>query len=168
MPDTHHTRRRFVGITAAIGTAALAGCMHGDEEGPEDPVDDDGDDNESDDGGDSEAGVDDWLQDANNYDDVEDMTGEEEVTVEVGVGDEGYAFGPAAVQVDTGTTVMWEWTGEGGAHDVTSNDDSDFDFDSGDPAEDDEFEHTFEDAGTGLYFCTPHQTQGMKGAVVVE
>ncbi|MDS0281665.1 plastocyanin/azurin family copper-binding protein [Halomicroarcula sp. S3CR25-11] len=30
------------------------------------------------------------------------------------------------------------------------------------------FEHTFESAGTYLYYCAPHLGFGMRGAVVVE
>ncbi|PSP92060.1 halocyanin domain-containing protein, partial [Halobacteriales archaeon QS_4_66_20] len=51
--------------------------------------------------------VEEYLSDANNYEgSVEDLTGEDSVTVEVGAGS-GLAFGPAAIQVDPGTTVTW-------------------------------------------------------------
>jgi len=31
-----------------------------------------------------------------------------------------------------------------------------------------EFEHPFEESGRFLYYCQPHKSAGMKGAVVVE
>jgi len=53
-----------------------------------------------------------------------DRTGQEAMTIEVGAEGNGgaLAFGPAAVQVDPGTTVVREWTGEGGQHNVVVRD----------------------------------------------
>jgi halocyanin-like protein len=113
------------------------------------------------------AAVDDYLSDANNYDGtITDATGVSEVSVAVGAGD-GFAFGPAAVRVDSDTTIVWEWTGSGGLHNVVEEDDA---FDSGDPesGRDITFEHTFSETGVYLYYCDPHRSLGMKGAVVVE
>jgi halocyanin-like protein len=108
-----------------------------------------------------------WLSDVTNYDGVVDETGAEEVTVEVGVeaNGGGFGFGPAAVQVDPGTTVVWEWTGGGGQHNVVAQSG---DFES-DLVGDDgfTFEHTFEEKGVTRYYCQPHQSLGMKGVVVV-
>jgi halocyanin-like protein len=117
-------------------------------------------------GGSSE--FDGWFSDVDNYDGVVDETGSDAVTVQVGVDNDGqpYGFGPAAVRVSTGTTVTWEWTGEGGAHNVKAEDDS---FES--ELIDEEgftFEETFEEAGTTKYACVPHKALGMKGVVVVE
>jgi halocyanin-like protein len=110
-----------------------------------------------------------WFDDVSNYDGVVDRTGESEVTVAVGAEGNGgnLAFDPAAVRVDPGTTVVWEWTGEGGAHNVVDRDGA---FDSGDAVTDagTVFEHTFGSEGTFLYLCEPHEALGMKGAVVVE
>jgi halocyanin-like protein len=107
-----------------------------------------------------------WLSDANNYDGIQDATGQDEVTVEVGAGENGLAFGPAAVRVDPGTTVRWEWPGEGGTHNVAATDGA---FRSGDAVSgsDVTFEHTFESDGEYRYVCEPHETVGMLGAVVV-
>jgi halocyanin-like protein len=92
--------------------------------------------------------------------------GEAEVTVEVGAGDTALAFGPAAVHVDLGATVVWEWTGKGGAHNVVAEDGT---FESGDPVGEAgaTFRYTFEQAGIYRYYCNPHRAVGMKGAVVV-
>ncbi|MFC5278726.1 halocyanin domain-containing protein [Halorubrum rubrum] len=93
-----------------------------------------------------------------------DRTGRE--TVEVAVGAEnGLSFAPANVRVDVGTTVIWEWTGEGGGHNVVDVDDA-FESELTDEAGH-TFEYTFEETGTVEYVCTPHQTQGMRGIVEV-
>jgi halocyanin-like protein len=118
-------------------------------------------------GGQSE--IDEYLSGTSNYDGtLADRTGQDEVVVEVGAEGNGggFAFGPAAIRVDSGTTVVWEWIGEGGLHNVVAEDGS---FDSGAPVSgaDATFEHTFTGSGTWLYFCNPHKALGMKGAVVV-
>ena len=108
-----------------------------------------------------------WFEDANNFDGTVDMTGEEQVTVEVGVGDISLAFGPSAIHVDPGTTVRFEWTGEGGGHNVAERE-------TGERYESDrtaeagtQYELTFESDGISKYVCVPHASSGMKGAVVV-
>jgi halocyanin-like protein len=105
-----------------------------------------------------------YLDDANNYSSVSDQRGSNNVLVEVGAGSNGLAFGPAAVHVDNGATVTWEWTGEGGAHNVVSEDGV---FESGSPQESGTYEYTFEEDGIYNYYCSPHKGQGMKGSVVV-
>jgi halocyanin-like protein len=109
-----------------------------------------------------------WLSNVGNYDGtVVDATGQDEVTVEVGVQANGgaFGFGPAAVQVDPGTTVVWEWTGEGVPHNVVDDAGS---FESELISEAGAtYEQTFDDAGVVKYYCTPHQGVGMKGVVVV-
>ena len=107
-----------------------------------------------------------YLDGANLYegpDSVEDLRGQSSVTVEVGAGN-GFAFSPAAIHIDPGTTVTWEWTGQGGAHNVVANDGT---FDSGSAAPSGPFEYTFESDATYTYYCNPHEGAGMKGAVVV-
>jgi len=54
----------------------------------------------------------DWFEDVENYEKTEDLTGEDEVTVDVGAGDDGYQFDPPAIRIDQDATVVWEWTGE--------------------------------------------------------
>jgi halocyanin-like protein len=108
-----------------------------------------------------------YLSDANNFDGTTiDATGQDEVTVAVGAGNAGLAFGPAAIQVDPGTTVVWEWTGEGGGHNVVAEDDS---FRSGDPVSEagTTFEQSFDEAGVRQYYCNPHRAAGMRGVVAV-
>jgi halocyanin-like protein len=90
------------------------------------------------------------------------------VTVAVGV--EGgigyYKFGPPAIAVVPGTDARWEWTGQGGAHNVVAEHGR---FDSGDPVDDDTetVSHTFDAPAVDRYACEPHRSQGMRGAVFV-
>ena len=93
-----------------------------------------------------------------------DRTGVDTTDVVVGAGN-GLEYDPAAVVVDAGTRVVWEWTGNGGGHDVRSVDgvfESDLVEEAGHT-----FEYTFTEPGVYEYVCTPHQTQGMTGSVEV-
>lgn len=143
-PESGIDRRTFLAVsTAALATPAMAGRVAA---------------NQSDE-------VADWLADAPNYDgDIADERENDEVRVTVGVGN-GFAFDPPAVRVDPGTIVVWEWSGEGGGHNVAAEEgafESDLHSEAGAS-----FEHTFEEPGTFRYACTPHISMGMKGAVVV-
>jgi halocyanin-like protein len=117
-----------------------------------------------------------YLSDTSNFEgETADATGMDEVTVSVGAGTSGLLFDPAAVVVDPGTTINWEWTGEGGAHNVYNDDQlSNVDerlFESGEAVDTTgvQLSHTFESANTGThpYACSPHRALGMKGVVVV-
>jgi len=111
-----------------------------------------------------------WFEGVQNYDGVVDRTGEDAVTVEVGVENGGapYGFGPAAVRVDPGTEVTFEWVSnthnvmmESSPEGTSWSDISDI-YNEGHTES-----HTFETEGTYTYFCQPHRTQGMRGAIVV-
>lgn len=109
-----------------------------------------------------------WLEDVDGG--YVDARGQEEVIVRVGAdGNTGsFAFGPAGLWVDPGTTVVWEWTGKGGGHNVNAQEGADFT--SGDPITDagHTFEWTFDEGGQiTTYQCDPHEALGMKGAVAV-
>ena len=168
MSDKLSRRRYLAGTGAALTIGTLAGCSGGGDGG------DGGDGSDGGDGGnavdDVPSEIDEYLSDARMYEGtIMDLTGEDEVTVEVGVGDVGYAFSPAAIRIDSGTTVVWEWTGEGGAHNVESVEESESDFSSGDAVAEEgtTFEQSFDNAGIQLYQCTPHQANGMLGAIEV-
>jgi halocyanin-like protein len=108
------------------------------------------------------------MSDVGNYEGVVDATGQSEVSVTVGAAGNGgnYAFNPPAVQVDPGTTVVWEWTGEGQQHNVLAEEGGEFESElTGEAGF--TFEHTFDSEGVVKYSCTPHRTLGMKGVVVV-
>ena len=135
---------RRAAIAAGGGlVVSLAGCLESTDEGPYDG----------------------YLASANNFEDVADRTDADEVRVEVGAGPQSLAFGPAAVRVSPGTTVVWEWTGKGGRHNVVEENGS---FESPlyvSPGR--TFEQTFEESGVVKYLCAPHQEQGMLGVVEV-
>jgi len=116
----------------------------------------------------AQASFDGWMSDVGNYSEVADATGQDEVAVSVGAEGNGgnFAFGPPAVQVDPGTTIVWEWTGEGGQHNVESEEGADFESELTAEAGF-TFEQTFEEEGVVKYFCQPHRALGMKGVLVV-
>jgi halocyanin-like protein len=153
-------RREFVrtaggaaGATAALGTA---GSVAAQEEG----------------GGETAPDYGGFLDPAGNFSgptSTVDATGQDAVTVEVGVQANGgaYGFGPPAVHVDNGATVQWEWTGEGGGHNVKSAGDGPLDSGSTVGSSGINYEHTFEEDGIYNYICAPHEGLGMKGSIVV-
>lgn len=159
MPQTR--RNLLVAGTAAL-TVTLAGCPDNDEP-VEEPVDDD-DDEPADD---VPQEIADHMEEANGYDGtITDMTGEAEITIDVGdpEGGANYMFDPSLPRIDAGTTVVWEWIDDD-AHSVTHTDGDEFD--SGIEA-DYTFEHTFEEPGNYLYHCEPHRALGHIGALIVE
>lgn len=105
---------------------------------------------------------------ANGYDrEMVDETGEDQITIMNGAG-AGFAFDPVLVNIDPGTEVTWEWTGEGGAHNVESTQ-GPVEFSSGDAVveEGHTWSFTFEEEGNYFYHCAPHTGSGMHGAIVV-
>lgn len=72
------------------------------------------------------------------------------------VGTEGndgnFAFSPAAVHVDAGATLLFEWTGEGGVHNVVNQDGA---FDSREPVASAgvNFETAIDEDGIYQYIC---------------
>ncbi|ELZ59842.1 MULTISPECIES: halocyanin domain-containing protein [unclassified Haloferax] len=168
------SRRSVLHATAAsTGIALLAGCSSSSGDGSGGAGDGDGA------GGDTSGGDDaadhemrdfgGWFDRTQNYDGVHDLTGQDSVTVAVGAAGNGggYAFAPAAVQVSPGTTVVWEWTGNGGTHNVVNREDGLFESELT-VSEGHTFEYTFEESGEYNYVCVPHETLGMVGVVVVE
>lgn len=142
-------RRDFLGTVGAIAaTGLLAGCSDGGDGGNEE----------------NPETVDEWLSDTGNYDQVVDRTDASTVTVDVGAqGNSGQnAYAPAAIEITPGSTVVWEWIN--GHHNVVATDGT---VDSGSPEENATFEHTFDEPGTTFYYCDPHRSLDMKGAVVV-
>lgn len=80
----------------------------------------------------------------------------------VRVGTDGH-FEPAVVRVSTGSTVLWQWTGEGGTHQVTLDDGL---FES-DPISEGGYtvSHEFTESGVYPFVCKQHEKRGL---VVVE
>jgi len=146
-------RRDFVrtagGTTAAVAASAGAtGTVAAQEERPDWP-----------------SGV-----TGGNLGTYQDARGEEEVTVTVGADGDGLAFDATRLWVDPGTTIIWEWTGSGGAHNVVTVE-GEADLDSGDPVDEEghtyEYEVAEEDAGITHYVCTPHDAVGMHAGIAV-
>ena len=111
-----------------------------------------------------------FLDDVGNFDgSVTDARGQDQVSVAVGAQGNGgaFAFDPPAVHVDNGATVVWEWTGQGGGHNVVQEGGDTID--SGEPVatEGETYEVTFDTDGIYNYICEPHVSLGMKGSVVV-
>ena len=101
-----------------------------------------------------------------------DARGQDSVTISVGAGGNGLAFDPTLVWVDEGTTITWEWTGAGGAHNVQTVDGGGpASLDSGDPVGEEgatyEYETSSEDAGITHYHCVPHTAVGMHAGLAV-
>jgi halocyanin-like protein len=162
--STEHSIDRRGFVTAAGGvvlTTALAGCSGGGGGG-----DGDGGGDEDYEYIDDEPDYGGWFSGTSNYEGTVDWTGQSAVTVDVGAGSNGFLFGPPAIAIDAGTTVTWEWTGQGGTHNVVAEDGS-FDSGSAEQGSDVTFEHTFEESGTHQYVCEPHESLGMVGAVHV-
>lgn len=126
-------------------------------------------------------GAHEWLTEstvggpAPNYDGTfADERWRETVRVTVGAGASATVFEPAAVVVSPGTTVVWEWTGDGGAHSVVADGDAQigetaYEFDSGQPVDQagTTFEVTVDEPGNALYHCETHLGEGVKGVVAV-
>lgn len=148
------TRRTYLELVGLAGVLALAGCTT--RAAPSNPLIDD------------EPDYGTWFDGVSNYDGTHDLRGKTAVEIKVGAkGNLGnYKFAPAAVAVSPGTTVTWRWTGKGGGHDVMAADGL---FHSGTLAtkEDHIFSRTFNDEGVFMYYCAPHRSMGMRGAVYV-
>ncbi|EMA30103.1 halocyanin domain-containing protein [Haloarcula japonica] len=153
-------RREFVrtagGAAGAAATLSATGAAAAQEEGGG--------------GGETVPDYGGYLDQVGNFDgSTVDATGQDTATVEVGVQANGgaYGFGPPAIHVDNGATVQWEWTGNGGGHNVVSDGDGPLDSGSTTSSAGVNYEHTFEEDGIYPFLCVPHEGLNMKGAIVV-
>ena len=110
----------------------------------------------------------DWFDSVENFHGTTDMTGQDVVRIAVGAPGNGgdFAFEPAAVRIDPGTTVVWEWTGKGDAHSLVAADGSyaaDLTEASGST-----FALRFDGVGVSKYTCPSHAPESMRGAIVVD
>lgn len=151
-------RREFLRTAggAAGGTAALAAS------GSATAAEEDGGG-----GGSSRPEWPSYVDDANDRG-YEDLRGESEVTVTV---DSNY-FDPTLIWVDPGTTITWEFQAPG--HNVKFESQPDGASLEGTPGGDLEpvdegttHEVTPDTGGIYAYYCGPHETMGMKGAIAV-
>lgn len=174
-PSRSVSRRTFIHGIAVAGGAATAGAATAQSDGEEGGNGSEGENgsaggNESA-GGVSQSGPIDfggWLEDVGYWNETaNDQTGNEEVKITVGgSANNALSFDPVAVHVDPGTKITWEWSGEGGAHNVVEENET---FSSGSAVAEagTTFTQTFEEDGIHNYYCEPHRTQGMKGSVAV-
>lgn len=139
--------RRSVLNSMTIVAAGLAGCSGGRQE---------------------ETGYGDWFDNVSNFDGTVDRTNRESVQVAVGAQGNGggFAFEPAAVAISPRTVVEWIWTGEGGEHNIVAENGA---F-SSEYARSEGYTYArqFDRTGVHLYYCKPHISLGMKGAISVE
>ncbi|MFA9517696.1 halocyanin domain-containing protein [Halopenitus sp. H-Gu1] len=146
------SRRAFLrtagGTTAAAGVAAGASGTGAAQEAPVWPSS---------------------VEDAN-HGTYQDARGQDEVTISVGAGEQGLSFDTTKTWIDPGTTVIWEWTGEGGAHNTEKVEGSAAEWQSEITAEEGfTFEHEFteDDVGITHYQCAPHAQVGMHGGIAI-
>jgi len=99
-----------------------------------------------------------------------DYTDQDEVTVAVGAGGDGLAFDPAAIRITPARPSSGEWTGQGGARTTWSPPRTPRPPSTAARVVSEEgatFEQSFDNTGIQLYYCTPHQSVGMLGAIQV-
>ncbi|MCF2165939.1 halocyanin [Halobacterium salinarum] len=156
-------RRTFLRSAVAGGLAAIAGCADRTTTGTtnQQPTTTHTETQPS------EMSLHEWVASANTPESWTDHRSDATVSIAVSGHDLPYAFQPALTRVAPGTTVTWEWTGYGGAHNVIAVDSA---FDSGDSTatEDHTFTHTFTEIGTHRYVSEPDRESGMKGIIAVE
>jgi plastocyanin len=158
---------QLTGGTAVVGLAGCTGTQNNDGGATNGTPTESG----HDDGG-TETGH------SDDEDDHDDAVGAPSDTAEVRMitEDGGYHFEPHVVRVNVGGTVTWH--NESGSHSTTAyhpdNDqpqlvpDGAAAWDSGILSEQGAtFEHTFETEGVYHYYCTPHESLGMIGSVIV-
>lgn len=162
-------RRTFVrGVGMVTIAGGLAGCSQDSGSGSDGGNQNTGNGNGDSGGLSAPSEVSSYLENDETFNgSMVDETGSDSVSIKVGVeGNNGNnAYDPSAVKVSKGTTVTWTWTGNG-SHNVVEQDgafESELKSSAGTT-----FEQTFDEAGTVLYYCNPHKSLGMKGAIVVE
>ncbi|MGM0591309.1 MAG: halocyanin domain-containing protein [Halobacteriota archaeon] len=124
------------------------------------------------DGGSDDANVrpdfGDWLEGVDGG--YMDARGQDQVTVQVGTQGNGgpFAYTPANLWIDPGTTVTFDWVSD--THTVTVESQPNGAGWEGSPSVEDtgfSYEHTFETEGMYEYYCEPHLALGMVGGVAV-
>ncbi len=151
MTRTDTTRRGAMALAGGAALAGLSGPASAQSEGPTTKPD-----------------FGDWLDDVDGG--VRDARGQDSVTVRVGDSGNGgtFAFRPANLWIDPGTTVTFEWVSN--THNVAVEDQPDGASWSGHETVENQgfsFETTFETGGLYRYFCSPHRSAGMLGGIAV-
>ncbi|WP_458207625.1 plastocyanin/azurin family copper-binding protein [Haladaptatus sp. NG-SE-30] len=182
------TRRRFLTGGVAFTVASLAGCIGASPKASNDETSSpsstttttNGDDHHH--GGSTQQTESGHHENGSGNDDSHGSHGSElsgpkkDATVSMKTTNDGTHFEPHVVWVEPGATVTWSL--ESGAHSTTAyhpdndrpqrvpNDASSWD--SGTISESGgTFEQTFDTEGVYDYFCTPHESTGMVGSIIV-
>lgn len=145
-------RRGFVATLGGVSLAATAGCLFGGDDPPEEP----------------EYGE--FFQGVPNFEGFVDRTDEDPISVIVGAGENGLLFDPPAIIVGERTTVVWEWSGLGGEHNVEAVEAPGEEWSNPAGTIDQaghEWSREFTTPGTHLYYCWPHRSV-MKGGIFVD
>jgi plastocyanin len=185
LTDANMHRRAFLALAGAATVSGLAGCTGRTASTDNQAEDTDPTSTSATEHADSEddhAGEREHAETASGHADDghghESLSGDPVDHAEVSMTstDSGEHFEAHVVRVTNGGTVRW--TNESGSHSTTAyapaNDkpqlvpDGAASWDSGVlTAEGATFEHTFETDGVYHYYCTPHETLGMIGSVIV-
>lgn len=170
MSEQFPSRRALLAATGSAGAALLAGCLGGATPGsPGSTTESTTTTHKNTTTPENTATTpeyidyDFFLTDAVGWDgpgSTVDRRGEAEVRIAVG-GEDRFGFSPVAVHVDPGTTIVWEWKSPGHNVHATNGEFKSQIKDSG------TFEDTVTEQGVIPYFCQPHKSLGMKGALAV-
>ncbi|WP_254762846.1 cupredoxin domain-containing protein [Natrinema marinum] len=165
----------MLGIASGAIAVGLAGCVGGQSE--DDEHDDTGSHSHDADDAPTESSQNESHGGNESHGHDATLEGPSE-TAEVAMAstDSGQHFDPHVVWVETGGSVTW--TNESGSHSTTA-----YHADNGEPhlapdgatawdsgvlsEQGGTFEHTFDTEGVYHYYCTPHETSGMIGSVIV-
>lgn len=169
------SRRTVLGITSGAIATGLAGCLtgNGQQENNGGQDSDTAGQNDEEDGHDDSHGEDDHSHGSRDGE-LDGPSAEAEVAMTTT--ESGDHFEPHVVWIEKGGNV--NWTNESGSHSTTAyhpeNDepqlvpDEAAAWDSGVLSEQEAtFDRAFETKGVYHYYCTPHETGGMIGSVIV-
>ncbi|WP_222913277.1 plastocyanin/azurin family copper-binding protein [Natrinema sp. SYSU A 869] len=167
------SRRTVLGVTSGAIATGLAGCLTGNDQ----QENNDGQNSDAAGQTDEEDGHDDSHEEDDHGSHTEDLNGPSaEAEVAMTTTDSGDHFEPHVVWVESGGSV--NWTNKSGSHSTTAyhpeNDepqlvpDETAAWDSGVLSEPEAtFDRAFETEGVYHYYCTPHETAGMIGSIIV-
>jgi halocyanin-like protein len=162
-------RRTILGVCGAVLSGTASGCLRLTEE--DEPVTENREVTRSTTASriERELGEEtyEWLSAGTAFDGIVDRTGSDSATVSVGDDAIDRSIDPAVLKISPGTTVTWEWTGEGGGHNIVAMDES-FSFESITLSDDAKVEHVFPESGVHRYYCEPHEPIGGRGVIVVD
>jgi halocyanin-like protein len=189
------TRRRYLQFALVAAAGGLAGCSNdgsGTAAPTDDPTETSTDDASTPAGStptdptpddttptdqrptidDPQRAIDNWLSNTDTYEgEILDYQDESNVVIQVGAESSNsgnFAFDPPAIRIAEGTDVQWQWSGEGGQHNVVERYGA---FDSGTPDDSSgrTWSRTFDTPGVYMYRCENHGgSLGGRGAIIVE